>query len=75
MTNLVRNKKLFEYRKGIIQKAIFSEQASLNIKYDVDLTHLYALDQTDLDVWSINFSKLKNEHPLDALYRNKQLIK
>ncbi|MCU5063568.1 toll/interleukin-1 receptor domain-containing protein [Bacillus cereus] len=75
MTNLVRNKKLSEYRQGIIQKALFSEQASLNIKYDVNLNHLYELTQTDLNVWSSNFSKMKNEHPLDTLYRNKQLIK
>ncbi|HDR4615224.1 hypothetical protein RCJ96_10100 [Bacillus sp. BSL6] len=75
MTNLVRNKKLSEYRQGIIQKALFSEQASLNIKYDVNLNHLYGLTQTDLDVWSSNFSKMKGEHPLDTLYRNKQLIK
>lgn len=72
MTGLVRKRKLSEYReKEIIHKGYFNEQASLKIKYDVDTSHLFSLNQGDLDAWSVKFSK---EYPLDTLYENKKVI-
>ncbi|OUB84495.1 hypothetical protein BK784_35540 [Bacillus thuringiensis serovar medellin] len=75
MTNLVRHKKLSEYRKEFIQKAIFNEQKSLNIKYDVDLKHLYELNQEELEEWKALRKGIHNDHPLDTLYRKMGIIK
>lgn len=75
MTNLVRHKKLSEYRKEIIKKSIFNEQASLNIKYNVSLDHLYELNQDELEEWSGLYNGIRDEHPLDILYKKKGIIK
>ncbi|PEZ30675.1 TIR domain-containing protein [Bacillus thuringiensis] len=75
MTNLVRHKKLSEYREGIIKKSMFNEQASLNIKYNVNLDHLYELNQDELEAWSSLYKGIQDEHPLDILYKKKRMIK
>ena len=71
MTRLVRKRKLSDYREEIIHKGYFNEQASLKIKYDVDTSHLYPLNLSDLELWSNKFSE---EYPLDTLYENKKVI-
>lgn len=50
---------------------MFNEQASLNIKYNVNLEHLYELNQEELDAWSSLYKGIQDEHPLDILYKKK----
>lgn len=72
-TELLRKKELREYRKSL-KKALKETKAfvdkTLNIKYDVNLSHLYALNDQDLVNWYKIFSKdTQNlESPLDHLY-------
>jgi len=73
-TELVRKKNISEYRKQIlIEKAAKFEK--LEVRYDVVLEHLYALNNEDLLLWKRSCSyNLKNKHALDILYKNKKLF-
>jgi hypothetical protein len=76
MTNLVKKRRLQEYRGNLIKKAFSFDSVQnaeeLSIKYNVTLDHLCYLNQTDLDWWG---EKLHNEeHPLDTLYKNKKIF-
>lgn len=71
MTNLLRKRKLSEYRKEILHEGYFNKHNSLNINYDIDTSHLCSLNQSDLELWANKFSK---EYPLDTLYENKKII-
>lgn len=80
-SQVMRRKLLSEYRcYPVLEQANFSKiNNSLNIKYDIDLSHLVDIDSNDLDVWKskyntktapylINNSAHNQRHPLDFLY-------
>lgn len=71
MTKMVRKKNLSEYRKKVVTEGTFQEQASvLKVKYDVDLSHLLPLTQSDLDSWQQEYQKFKSRNRFgDVLIR------
>lgn len=77
MTNLVRKKKLEEYRKGILKKAMFESaaQKSLKIKYDISFDSLHSINQEDLNLWKASLGFRSEDYALDILYKRKNIIK
>lgn len=84
-TELIRTKKLSEYRKKV--HTIYMEEKSMNnqlqIDYDVQLTHLKTLSDSDLQLWERSvpnpiFLKevtVRNKvYALDKLYKIKEIL-
>ena len=72
MTSLIQKRAPAEHRKKLVIKAEALEhfRESLNIKYDVNLSHLTPLDDADLKKWASQNYKTGVES-LDTLYRLK----
>lgn len=83
-SQVMRRKQLSDYRfYPVLEHREFSEiNNSLNIKYDIDLSHLIDINSHDLDVWKsryntsasasphlLNSSTVYQKHPLDFLYK------
>lgn len=76
MTKFIRNRKLQEYRKGLIKKRFELAEAgkeSLVVKYDVKLDHLHNLTQEDLTNWMLLNNRTQHNYPLDILYAYKKI--
>lgn len=72
-TQLIRKKKLSEYRKPeafLENYIIHGSDNQLKVNYDVSLEHLKSIDESNLNNWKNNFTqKYKRKViPLDALY-------
>lgn len=65
MTSIVQKRTPAEHRGYMAKAAMMFE--SLNVKYDIDLTHLTPLDFDDLAKWRSDNNK-KGSRALDALY-------
>lgn len=72
-SRLCRKRKLSEYRRHLAHDALH-EYAHLNVKYDVSLSHLVDLNDSDLlQIWKYSRQKRPQE-ALDDLYSNLGLI-
>ncbi|MEK4528369.1 hypothetical protein CXK86_21395 [Paenibacillus sp. BGI2013] len=66
--------KLLEKKKpsrqpSIIKKGLFENSQDLSVKYELDMKHLIALTQFDLDNWEEKHLLVKDtQHPMDTLY-------
>lgn len=74
ISEVIRHRKLSEYRPGLIEKKAQFEMAQLKIKYDVQIDHLISLTNGDLLYWWKNGRKNLCDNPLDILYEHKGLI-
>jgi hypothetical protein len=61
-------------RKGIIKKGMFENAQDLSIQYKLDMDHLYDIRQSDLLDWQGLFTQNPENHPLDLLYRMRNLL-
>ena len=72
-SRLCRKRKLSEYRSHLVHDSLH-EFAQLNVKYDVSLSHLVDLNDSDLlQIWMKSRQKRPQE-ALDDLYSNLGLI-
>lgn len=74
-TQLIRHKKLEEYRKEIFhgdQRVLFEASESFRPAYSVSLDHLKLLNMGDLMEWEQRYQKATSKYyPLDYLYKLK----
>lgn len=75
LSQIVRHKKLSEYRTGeaYFAKDAVNESASLQIKYDISLSHLHKLSTDNLLRWSKSV-KYYPSYPLDKLYEQLRIL-
>lgn len=72
MANIIRKKKLSNYRDEVISKSLYHEQSDLKIKYDVELNKFITLTKSDL-LYMWKYSQAE-ENSLDLLYKLKGII-
>lgn len=73
-SRLCRKRKLSEYRRQLAHGS-WHECAQLNVKYDVSLSHLVDLNDSDLLQIGMKSSKKRPLDALDDLYSNLKLIR
>lgn len=73
MTKLIRRRDPRDHRaiKGLAMDGMESFKESLDIEYDVDLSHLKDIDKSTLDDWATEHEKKPLKYALDFLYAKK----
>lgn len=76
LSQIVRHKKLAEYRRGTVSfsQDSVNESAELNIQYNIALDHLYGLSVDDLQLWAKALHNTPTVFPLDKLYEQRGII-
>ena len=73
ISRLIRQKSLSEHREVIkfAKRNVFAEaEKQLAVKYDVQLSHLFQLDNNKLANWKEIFNRDLTQKPLDILYKS-----
>jgi hypothetical protein len=70
MINLIRHRTPEEHRqKGILKKAFSESAQAIDISYRLNLDLLNKITDEDLTLWQLRRNFTNNSHPLDTLYK------